>query len=305
MNIVRGILRRGIKLASKARIISVKTAARLYFLIFRGRFPNFTSPEEFDDKMMWMEFNTDTTIWSQLSDKLEVRKFIEAKGLKHILIPLVEVFDSPSDIRLKNLPDKFALKSNHACSQVMIIGDASRFDEKLLQKTAARWLNIDYGRISAEPHYSRIRPRIYAEELLPLNQSTLPVDYKIYCFNGKPLLCMLCPNRDPESLHSAFMFYTMPDWTPRPDYLKTNAYGNTDFPRPENMDEIMETVSNLAAGFIFVRVDIYIIENKIFFGELAFTPAALRSNYYTAAWQKYMGYQIKLPPKGYVHQPKI
>lgn len=45
------------------------------------------------------------------------------------------------------------------------------------------------GALSAEPHYSRIKPLVFAEELLPIPKGEKSiVDYKLWCLNGKPYL---------------------------------------------------------------------------------------------------------------------
>ena len=45
------------------------------------------------------------------------------------------------------------------------------------------------------------------------------------------------------------------------------------FEKPTHWKEMIQIAKLLAAEFPFVRVDLYDLEGKIFFGELTFTPA--------------------------------
>ncbi len=45
-------------------------------------------------------------------------------------------------------------------------------------------------------------------------------------------------------------------------------------PKPKNLAKMVELVEKLAAPFPYVRVDLYNVDGKIYFGELTFTPNA-------------------------------
>ena len=46
------------------------------------------------------------------------------------------------------------------------------------------------------------------------------------------------------------------------------------FMKPNNLDEMLEVATKLSEGFIFIRVDLYAVGNKITFGELTFFSSA-------------------------------
>ena len=51
-------------------------------------------------------------------------------------------------------------------------------------------------------------------------------------------------------------------------------------PKPEKLDEMIEISKTLSADFDFVRVDLYEINGKVYFGELTFSPATGVLEYY-------------------------
>lgn len=45
-----------------------------------------------------------------------------------------------------------------------------------------------------------------------------------------------------------------------------------DIPRPENLDEMLMIAEKLSEDFPYVRVDLYCVDGKVYFGELTFYP---------------------------------
>ena len=43
--------------------------------------------------------------------------------------------------------------------------------------------------------------------------------------------------------------------------------------RPDKLEEMISMAEKLAEGIPFVRVDLYLADGKIYFGEMTFTPA--------------------------------
>ena len=143
-----------------------------------------------------------------------------------------------------------------------------------------------------------------AEELLKEKSvegfsSHSAVDYKFWCINGKVEWLFICYDRylESESTHSAvFDIYDVRSWKPMRQYL-TSDYKKVNFkdvPKPENLEEMVITAEKIASGFKQVRVDLYDINNKIYFGEMTFTSQGGRMSYYTQEFQERMGGLIDL-----------
>lgn len=263
---------------------------------------NWKNPQTLDAKIMWLEGMTDLTIWSKLTDKYEVRKFIEEKGYKDILVNCYGVWNNVDEINFEKLPNKFVIKCTHDSGSTHIIKDKSKVDiRKVRNDLKARLHPIGYT--TCEPHYLNIKPRIIAEELLEERElksiSTSMVDYKVWCFNGIPNFIFICYNRRKEKNgHStaSYDIYDAKEWNTKREYLNKNFIPNnpTKFPRPQNLEKMLEYAENIAKGFPVVRVDFYNINGKIYFGEITFTSAGGNCYYFSQLGQKVMGEAIDL-----------
>ena len=122
----------------------------------------------------------------------------------------------------------------------------------------------------AEMQYKDVEPVILIEKYLGGANGELPEDYKFYCINGKCCLIMVCQDRDTHG-HGAKYIYMDRDWN-----MIANREGNRDvhIEKPSCFDEAVEVAEKMSSPFPFVRVDLYLLRDKVIFGELTFTPAA-------------------------------
>lgn len=242
-----------------------------------GRHINWNNPTEFNEKIRWMQFSTDTSLWTQLADKYRVRKYLEEKGFSNILVKLYGVWNCSKDIDFDELPNSFVLKTNHGSGEVIVVEDKQSVDFNAICEKMEYFLHTPFGFRTAEPHYLQIKPVIIAEEMI-LNDSTWSnslVDYKFYCFKGEPFCCAVFFNRDIEKHQRFAEIYDM-EWNRHDEWLREGYLPDraVDIPRPKCLDQIVETCHKLAADFPFVRMDFYVKGEKYFFGEYTFTPAA-------------------------------
>lgn len=59
--------------------------------------------------------------------------------------------------------------------------------------------------------------------------------------------------------------------------------------RPENYDEMIKVAEKLSAGFDFIRVDLYNVDGKIYFGELTCYPAGGLAAFVPRKWDFIFG----------------
>lgn len=289
-------------LTPMARISPKGVVYARYFLRFH-RFPNLRKPKDLNEKILYLKLFTDTSSWTRLADKYQVREYVKSCGLGDILIPLIGVWERVEDIPFGKFPRKVMFKANNGdgrgTNKVVDVQSLTADGLEELKAELRRWLNKkDIGALSAEPQYRDIPPLIVAEEVLPVNDgfSSL-VDYKIWCFNGKPYSILVCTNR--ADAHAQVCSYDL-DWHRHPEHMvNLNKYSryDQDIPRPSRLSEMIEAARVLSKPFPEVRVDLYEVNGRIYFGELTFTSLGGMMNYYTTAYLKEMGAQITLPPR--------
>lgn len=94
------------------------------------------------------------------------------------------------------------------------------------------------------------------------------IDYKFFCFNGEPKYLYVVTDRKPGE-YAFFGVYDI-DFNKLPVYRCDERRQVEAVPKPKNYEKMVEIARKLSADFPQVRVDLYNIEGKIFFGELTF-----------------------------------
>lgn len=235
-----------------------------------GKMLNFKHPKSFYEKVGFLEFFTDTSEMGKLADKVAVRDYVKQKGLSHLLNELYGVYHNSSEIDYDQLPNRFALKTNHGSATNIIVRDKNKLDISGANQQLDAWLKVDYGYITGQPHYSHIKPLILAEAFLDNGDNKILTDYKFWCLNGVPRFCQIMSDRVENSHAFRTMFFDM-DWQPHPEYVM-GAQSDCNEPKPICFDEMRFAAEKLSQGIPYVRVDFYNIKGKAVFGEMTFTP---------------------------------
>lgn len=262
-----------------------------------GRKIDWKSPRDINEKIQWLMCFSDTSQWSELADKYRVRDYVKRCGLEHLLVPLYGVWDKAEDINYDNLPDKFVLKCNHDSGSTFIIDKIKGFDEQLINAELNKRLKIKFGYVCGETYYNRIPPKIIAEKFVEHSGggSSSLIDYKIWCFDGKPYSIWACYNR---TSHCCYVNLYDLEWNVHPECsIFTDHYrdGKGILPKPEKLDEMLNAASVLSKGFPEVRVDLYEANGKVYFGEMTFASLAGRMDFYTPEYLEELGEQVILP----------
>ncbi len=276
--------------------LNVRALVRLKYLKSVGQPINLSAPKMLHEKIFWMELYTDTSMWSKLTDKYEVRDFVTQRVGGQYLNELYGVYDSVDTINYETLPKAFILKTTNGCTSYMIVEDKEHLNRLDVKKAFSFWLKFHYGDLTAQPHYEPIQPRIIAEKLLrPQNDGNdMLTDFKFYCFNGVPLYCNVFTQRQTNSHRYKRMIYDM-NWNKHPELYDSKidaAYLIDNFSEPICFDEMKMIAAKLSKGFPFVRVDLYDIDGKPVFGEMTFTPGI--DTHYTLEFQRKLGDMIDL-----------
>lgn len=258
--------------------ISPKLNTKLLFKRKFGRKPELDNPKTLNEKLLKLKlesFGTDPLI-RQCADKYRVREFVEQRGCKDTLNALIAVYDRPENIDWAALPESFAMKWNFGCGYNIICPDKSKLDIPETLKKLKAWGKEPFWAYYSELQYRNIDKKIIVEEYIGAEDGTLPEDYKFYCFDGRAYCCMLCQGR--EEGWPKFYFMDRDFKLLRINRDSKNAPEGFELPKPQWLDKAYEVADILSKGFPFVRVDLYITNNGVRFGEMTFTPAAALDN---------------------------
>ena len=278
-------------------IVPMSLTVKLMYHGIMGKKLDLESPRDFNEEVQWLKVYYRNPLLVQCADKYRVRDYVAGCGLNHILNEVYAVYEDAEDIDFRQLPQRFVMKTNNGCKTLIICNDKDALNQYEIKKTFKRWLKQRMGYIAGEYHYNCIRPLIIVEKNLSLVDGTLPVDYKVFCFNGQPHYVSVLIDRDEDTLvpkkRAVFDFR----WNAQ-DFVLPHYYADPAlFPRPKCLDEMYNIAKRLAAPFPFVRVDLYEIDGKIVFGELTFTPSAGFGRAFTQQCLDHFGGLLTLPPK--------
>ncbi|MBQ4484449.1 MAG: glycosyl transferase [Prevotella sp.] len=239
-----------------------------YYLTFRKKL-DLDNPKTFNEKLQWLKLNDQHEEYTQMVDKYEAKKYVSNLIGEEYIIPTLGVYDSFDEIDFDKLPNQFVLKCTHDSGGVAICKDKYSFDVKAARKLLSRNLKRNKYWSSREYPYKTIKPRIIAEKYIEESAGGL-VDYKFFCFNGYADSVMLCIDRHLED--TKYYFFDN-NW----NLLRINCRGKSapkgfTVPKQDNMDKMFSIAAQLSRGIKFVRVDLYNVNGRIYFGEMTFFP---------------------------------
>lgn len=252
---------------------------RIQYRIKMGFWPNFKHPKRFTEKLQLYKMKYRNCVLSQCVDKYEVRGYVKAKGLEHILNDLYGVYNNIDEIDFDSLPAKFVVKSTAGGGglNVIVVKDKSDYKFEDIKHEVTTWGQHKQGAISVgrEWAYSGIdRSRIIVERYLEDFLSIELTDYKFFCFKGEPK----CVQVDTGRFDGHHQNYYDMQWQPLGVHC-TYPEGKIQS-MPLNFDEMKRVATILSEDFPFVRVDLYNVDNKVYFGELTFYPSSGYGKFY-------------------------
>lgn len=271
------------------RVLPEKTYIKLTFKNTFGYDLNLENPKTLNEKIQWLQLNDRTPLRTLCADKYAVRDYVKEKIGEEYLVPLIFHTTNPTDIVPGNLPDfPFIIKTNHGCGDYIIVKDKSTIDWKRVQKNLKKSLKSNYYYKAKEWQYKNIKPCIVVEKLLLDKNFNIPNDYKFNCFNGKLGF--------PEVHIDRYIDYRKNCYDSEWNILNCEwgAKRGSEVKKPKLLTKMILLAEILAKDFRYVRVDLYNLRDKIYFGELTFSPGAGFCRFNPPEWDRKFGNELKL-----------
>lgn len=245
---------------------------KLLFPLRTGYKLNLKNPQTFNEKLQWLKLNNRKPEMVKMVDKVDAKEYVASIIGEEYIIPTLGVYNSVDEIDFDKLPNQFVLKCTHDSGGIVICSDKAKLDIEAAKAKLRRGLKVNYYYQNREWPYKQVKPRIIAEELLEEPNKTSPDDYKVMCFDGKVKLIEYHVGRYSE--HHTQDFYDR-DWNKTA--ITQGAYGEFSeeaAPRPALLEEMIRLSEILAEGIPHCRVDWYLVNNKLYFGEITFYDAS-------------------------------
>jgi len=248
-----------------------RTFIRIMYRACFGKRIDLVSPQTFNEKLQWLKLYNRKPIYTLMVDKYRVREYIANRIGSEYLIPLLGVWNNPEDIDFEKLPDQFVLKCNHDSGSLFICKDKSKIDVNAIKAKLKKALKRNYYSGSREWPYKNVKPCIIAEKLM-IDESTSELrDYKFFCFNGVCKCFKVDFDRFTE--HHANYYDRYGKWLDFGEAI-CPPVKTKNIVLPEELEKMIELAETLSKDEPFLRVDFYVVNGKIYFGELTLFPAS-------------------------------
>ena len=264
-----------------------------------GKEVNLNDPKTFTEKIQWLKLHDRQERYIGLVDKILVKEYVGKLIGKEYIIPTLGVWETIESIQLDLLPSKFVLKCNHDSGSVVICRNKESFDFVAAKQKLAKCLKKDAYSWGREWPYKHVNRKVFAEELLEYSIDSKKdlVDYKMYCFGGKPKYCQVISERNTSE---KIDFYDL-EWNHQP-FIGLTSIGlenniknsDKDIPKPNSLAKMIEISEILSKGIAFCRVDFYDIQGKLYFGEITLYPNAGFGEFLPSEWNRRLGELIEL-----------
>lgn len=254
---------------------------------------NLRNPKTFNEKMNWLKIHDHDPLYTKMADKYEVKNIVaDLVGEKYV-VPCYGVWDNPEDIDIDKLPEQFVMKCTHDCSSVCVCKSKSGFDFEKAKETLRDGLAQNYFNGLREWPYQGIPKRIIAEQFLDDGRDGELQDYKWWCFNGEPKIMYFTNKGRTGQCYENF--YDM-DFNPvMIDHGFPRKY--PEYEKPAEFEEMKEIAKKLCKDLTFIRVDLYDVQGKVYFGEYTFYDWGAGHPFKTKEMDLELGKLMTLPNK--------
>lgn len=249
-----------------ASMMDDKTFIKWEYFSGMRKFPNLDNPKTYNEKLQWLKLNDIHPEYGRLVDKYEAKEYVKEIIGEEYIIPTLGIWNSFDEIDFNCLPNQFVLKTTHDSGGVVVCPDKREFDKIAAKKKLERSLKNNYFYEHREYPYRDVPPRIIAEKFMVDESGTELKDYKFFCFNGKCKMLFVATDRNIGDVKFDFFdekFNHLP-------FKQGHPWATKEIKKPIGFKKMIEISEKLSERFPHVRVDLYDINGKIYFGELTF-----------------------------------
>jgi hypothetical protein len=266
---------------------------RALFFYHHHKFPRVENPVTFSEKINWRILKDRREIISWTCDKLAMKDYVSkaqrSAGLDVRVPATLWTGTDVSELSGVELPEHWVLKPNHRSGGQVFFGHG-RPAIPALERTAQSWLRSIEVTELHEWAYTQARPVLLAEELIGVPGSP-PSDYKFYVFAGEVAAIEVHSDR----FIGHRIRWCLPDWTPLEVSVGNFQPSTEETEPPGNFEKMVAIAGELGRPFDFMRVDLYSVDDEIFFGELSPYPGSGIDPFVPSSFDDELGAKWTLP----------
>lgn len=271
------------------KIFPVKWQLYFTYRCAHGKSPHFDNPITFNEKLAWRKLYAHNPLYSKMVDKYEAKQIVAKLIGEEYIVPCYGVWNSFDEIDFYKLPDHFILKCTHDSSGIVLCKDRA-FNKEEAKAIIDKSLSVDYYQKSFEWPYKNVSHRVLADKLLVDGKRKELQDYKWWCFGGEPKVMYITNKGKFQQCEENF--YDM-DFIPL-DIDHGFPRTIPEYQKPAQFEKMKELAKILSQDIPFVRVDFFVVDGKIYFGEFTFFDHAGMRPFKDNGWDEKLGSWIEL-----------
>ncbi|MEX2594829.1 MAG: ATP-grasp fold amidoligase family protein [Anditalea sp.] len=257
---------------------------RIIYFLRQKSLLKLKNPQTFNEKITYIKLNHKNDLRHQIADRLKVREYVQNRSPE---LKLIKVFWTGKEFTeevYKRLPQEFVIKGNHGSRMVKIVNKSETDYEKLFQSIKG-WMDFDYSHKGRERIYQMLDRYYLVEEKLPWGEG-IPPDFKFFCFNGRMELVQVDFDR--------FEKHTRNLYDRSFNKLKERLYlqNGPEIEKPKAFEKAVKIAEDLSPEFSFIRVDLYLIGDEVYFGELTNFPGNGFEDFKPRSFDYYLGEKV-------------
>ena len=244
------------------------------------------NPKRYNEKLQWMKLYDRRPIYTTMVDKYAVKEYVAKEIGEEYIIPTIGVWDKPEEIDWNSLPKQFVLKCTHDSGGLVICKDKKSLNTKKAIAKLNKSLHSNFYMAAREWPYKNVPRRIIAEQYMEDESTKELRDYKFFCFNGVPKALFIATDRQNRE-EPYFDFFDM-----NYNHLAMR-HGHPNAPvlpkKPSQFELMKQLAAKLSKGYPQLRVDLYEVNGKVYFGELTLFHHTGMVNFEPEAWDDIFG----------------
>lgn len=272
-----------------------------------GNHINWENPQRYNEKLQWIKLYDHNPLYTTLVDKYAVKKYVRAllesdseftpphSHVKCNISVTYGVWGCAEEVEWDKLPNQFVLKTNHDSGNngVFIVKDKSKIDKLQLSRKIDKSLKRDTSIPGREWPYRDVKRCVFAEEYLEDATGELR-DYKFFCFDGIVKYLFIATER--QSGGEVKFDYFDADFN-HLDLVQKHPMSGKMIEKPALFEQMKEVAAKLSKGLPQVRLDLYEVNGRIYFGEYTLFHHNGVVPFHPDKWDFIWGEQIHLPAR--------
>lgn len=270
-------------------LLSDKQYAKARFWLSTGRNLILNSPETFSEKINWLKLYDRTDLRRQVADRIEVRNYVKERVGEEHLIPLINQFEEFGIEQWELLPAQFVLKANHGSGMIKIVKEKQKEDPYKVIEEVKDWQQTDYSKFGREWVYRDLDRFVVAEQLLLNENGDVPEDFKFFCYHGNVKFIQVDIDRFKGQARN---FYDRE--FNQLDVRLLHPKSALQVAKPLELEAAIEIAETLSKDFSFIRVDLFLLDGNIYFGEMTNFPGNGFEPFIPIKYDEVFGSHLKL-----------